>query len=275
MPPKKKETISFGAFTKKQIAELFQNVGLGTVAADDLFLAYMLEIINAKNLMNPDIYNDMLRALRIPAGIKELDIAKFTPDNPNRQGNLVTLMLKSELNKIANVIQKGIAEGKNPLDVKRDLDMVKGLDNPRAARLLKYENYLRAKGELDEEIIQKKVDRYFNKLLNDRKETIARTEMRYATGEGHYEEAKENKKRWKAWMTVKDDRVSDLCAGNEAVSWIKIEDQFPSGHSHVPGHPNCRCTIAYKSLDPDKEDIDYMAKRIKETEEARTESVSD
>lgn len=268
MPPRK--SVSLGKFTKAQVAQMFAEMGLGTLSTDDLFLAYMLEIINAKNLLDPDIYNEMLRALRIPAGQKELDIAINTPDNPDRQGNLVTLMTKSELNKIASVIQKGIESGKNPLDVKRELDMVKGLDRPRANRLIKYEDFLRAKG-LDEETIQKRVDKYFNKLLRDRKETIARTEMRYATGEAHLADAKENGKKWKAWMTVKDDRVSDLCAGNEAVSWIKIEQSFPSGHSHVPGHPNCRCTIAYKKLDPDEEDKAYMQKRIEETEKARSD----
>ena len=50
----------------------------------------------------------------------------------------------------------------------------------------------------------------------------------------------------KRWLTVGDNRVSDLCLGNEAAGWIPIADQFPSGHDCPLGHPACRCDALYQ-----------------------------
>jgi hypothetical protein len=47
----------------------------------------------------------------------------------------------------------------------------------------------------------------------------------------------------KSWNTVGDDRVSDICAGNEAVGWIPLDSPFPSGHDRPLGHPYCRCNL--------------------------------
>ena len=47
----------------------------------------------------------------------------------------------------------------------------------------------------------------------------------------------------KAWSTVGDDKVSELCAGNEAQGWIPLEDAFQSGHQRPLGHPGCRCDL--------------------------------
>jgi len=47
----------------------------------------------------------------------------------------------------------------------------------------------------------------------------------------------------KSWLTVGDDRVCELCAGNEAVGWIPVDDAFPSGHMHPLAHNCCRCCL--------------------------------
>ncbi|KKL18208.1 hypothetical protein LCGC14_2477840, partial [marine sediment metagenome] len=52
----------------------------------------------------------------------------------------------------------------------------------------------------------------------------------------------------KQWITVGDDRVSQLiCQPNEAGSGrgIPIDASFESGHVTTPGHPRCRCSVAF------------------------------
>ena len=44
------------------------------------------------------------------------------------------------------------------------------------------------------------------------------------------------------WLTVGDDRVSEGCAENESAGWRSADQSFPSGHSHPPRHPRCRCS---------------------------------
>ena len=50
----------------------------------------------------------------------------------------------------------------------------------------------------------------------------------------------------KAWLTVRDDRVSDGCAENEAQSWIPRSEPFLSGHMQPLRFPGCRCTALYR-----------------------------
>lgn len=48
----------------------------------------------------------------------------------------------------------------------------------------------------------------------------------------------------KEWVTAGDDRVCEICLGNEAAGVIPTDKAFPSGHMHPPGCENCRCALA-------------------------------
>jgi hypothetical protein len=50
----------------------------------------------------------------------------------------------------------------------------------------------------------------------------------------------------KRWLTVRDERVSELCRTNAAAGWIPLEQSFPSGHDRPLGHVACRCTALYQ-----------------------------
>ena len=41
--------------------------------------------------------------------------------------------------------------------------------------------------------------------------------------------------------------MSDLCALNDAMGWIPIDQIFDSGDMTIPQHPNCRCTVIYRN----------------------------
>jgi hypothetical protein len=50
----------------------------------------------------------------------------------------------------------------------------------------------------------------------------------------------------KAWNTVEDDKVSAGCKENEAAGWIRIDQEFPSGHQRPLRFPGCRCECRYR-----------------------------
>lgn len=50
----------------------------------------------------------------------------------------------------------------------------------------------------------------------------------------------------KMWNTSHDDKVSDLCRGNEDDGWIPITQPHSSGHQQPCGHVNCRCYETYR-----------------------------
>lgn len=178
-------------------------------------------------------------------------------------GTLVSGLLQTELQKVSDVVAEGLKAGSHPYEMARKLDMVKGLDSARAAKFSKIAAYIDSKG-LSPEAAAKAKDREYQKLLGARKKTIAQTEARFATATGREAAAIARGAKFKTWITVRDDRVSDLCAQNEAAGVIDINTPFPSGHGKPPGHPNCRCTLAYGS-NPDQR------KRMEERSKQRAE----
>lgn len=178
--------------------------------------------------------------------------------------DLITQMTQAELSKVAQQIAEQVAQGKGPREVARWLDAVKGLDSGRAATYSKYVAELEASGLSDAEVARR-AEAMFNKLLKDRKEVIAQTEMRKATSEVKAEEARLRGDKFKVWQTVGDDRVSDECQACEAQGPIPIGDNFTSGNGEPPNHPRCRCTVNYYSnpalTDVYKRDADARAAR--------------
>ena len=47
----------------------------------------------------------------------------------------------------------------------------------------------------------------------------------------------------KSWSSMGDDRVSEMCLGNEGAGWIAFDMAFPSGHMRPLAHPACRCDL--------------------------------
>jgi hypothetical protein len=113
-----------------------------------------------------------------------------------------------------------------------------------------------------------------NKLLRDRRKTIAQTEQRMATERGKEAMAKERGKKFKLWITAGDDLVSDIDVGNEAQGWIAVDENFSSGDSVPPSHPNCRCTVTYRKFPPSAQDKRRATESSEETQAAVAESKS-
>lgn len=158
--------------------------------------------------------------------------------------DLITNVTTAELTKIHEQIATATAEGKGPREVARQLDAVKGLDNNRAKSYQNYVDQLEKSGLSDADV-ERRANAYYEKLLRDRKTTIARTEMRQATSQVQAADAEARGARFKVWQTSGDDRVSDECQANEAQGPIAIDKKFTGGVDMPPQHPNCRCTVSY------------------------------
>lgn len=76
--------------------------------------------------------------------------------------------------------------------------------------------------------------------------SIVRTETNNMINESEMQTAVNNGASHKAWMTVRDDRVSVMDQQNEGEGIVGIAHIFSSGHDRPPSHPNCRCTLEYQ-----------------------------
>jgi len=104
------------------------------------------------------------------------------------------------------------------------------------------------------EKIDARVEKYADRLLNQRAEMIARTEMSAAVNGGREllweqlidENHIDASRTERQWVTALDERVDDdICAPMEGVR-VPIDEEFdtPAGSMFAPpAHPGCRCTI--------------------------------
>ncbi len=91
--------------------------------------------------------------------------------------------------------------------------------------------------------IQKDLMDAFKGMSKERAYMIARTETGNALGAAFEARGKELGLEAKQWYCAGGDACPD-CLANEAVGVIPFEDTFPSGHSTVVAHPQCRCAVA-------------------------------
>ncbi len=84
----------------------------------------------------------------------------------------------------------------------------------------------------------------FDDMTKYRSKVIAQTETNDALSAASLDRMKDMGVSGKEWVTVGDDRVSEICMGNEAAGIIPVDQPFPSGHMRPPGHVSCRCALA-------------------------------
>lgn len=164
----------------------------------------------------------------------------------NAADSLLRTIATADLNAMGETIKQGLAEGLNPRDIARRLEEVQGLDANRVKQFEKYRAELEA-SDMTAAQIAKAEDRYFQELLADRRETIARTESDLAVSYGDRLEAQRLGQKFKVWQNAGDSRVSPECIANSAAGPIPIDDLFPGGVMTTPQHPRCRCAVTYIS----------------------------
>lgn len=180
-------------------------------------------------------------------------------------------LLQTELNTIYDTIRKGVENGDGIKEIAERLDDIRGLDKNRAAQYEKMKAYLEENGVGD---IEAQLERYYEKLLADRKRTITKTEVVEAQQTARLEEAKTQGAKWKVWVTSGDSRVSDIDIANEAQGAIPLDKAFQSGHMRPPSHPICRCSTSFAVSDAAKAQIEKTAKQRQELIEQSKEEVA-
>lgn len=195
-------------------------------------------------------------------------LAAATATAERQSRKIAADLTKAELSKIAKKVRDNIDAG-NAFDKLHGLlSEITGLDKGRAATLEKYKAMLQNQGVDGSDLVDK-VERMREKLLRDRRKTIAQTEQRMATENGKAALANARGAQFKRWITAQDDLVSDMDEANQAQGWIKIGDSFSSGDDQPPSHPNCRCTVVYRTSPPGEAEQDRIDAATKRTAEAK------
>lgn len=179
-------------------------------------------------------------------------------------------LTKAELAKIAKKVRENIEAGNAFDKLYGLLSEITGLDKNRAATLAKYKASLEKAGISGAELVEK-TERMREKLLRDRRKTIAQTEQRMATENGKAQLANARGSKYKRWITAQDDLVSDMDESNQAQGWINIDEAFSSGDDQPPSHPNCRCTVVYRTAPPGESEQRRVDAAAERTAEAKAE----
>ena len=79
-----------------------------------------------------------------------------------------------------------------------------------------------------------------------RADKIAETETMWGMNLAELTTYKKNKVLEKMWVTAHDEKVCEICWGNEGAGWLKVEEEFPSGNLHPLAHIMCRCMLKVK-----------------------------
>jgi len=235
--------------------------------ASEMFRNYIEDFLasDAMKKISEAKYTEYLAAITGPANPQAIEAARRLANRATEQ--IAGELVKSELTKIGNAVAQGIEAGQDFERIARNLDAVKGLDTARAARYAKYRDYLDTL-DIPMDVYEQRLETFYKKELRDRKRVIAQNEQRRATGEAEYQGSIDGGKQYKTWITAGDSRVSDVCVGNEGQGWIPIKDNFGSGVAHVPAHPRCRCTVAYRTLPPNTVAQGRARERAAKTEAA-------
>lgn len=230
--------------SKSEINGWLKDANLEELVGDSTFADYLSGVITTQIAAQSDAIYERMRAAMTgtPSPIAIEKARNLANQQAERLARNIAI---PELNKMGKVIADGIANGDGPREIAKSLDMVRGLDSNRAKTYENYRKYLDTL-KIDEKTYNARLERMFQKLLKDRKETIAQAEQRKATSGANYEEALARGAKEHRWMTVSDGRVRKQHAANEAQGWIPIKEAFQDGEM-TPGEPNCRCTIAYRT----------------------------
>lgn len=163
-----------------------------------------------------------------------------------RAGRAVTAVTKEVQANIRNLITAAVRDGIPPYDAARTIVPLIGLTPQAGQAVLKYRRELINAG-LTLAKVNEKVDKYAEEKLQERGETIARTEIMDALNEGAdkaLEQAQD-----KGLLTedatkevILDPDACEECQAIAAQGPVPIGDDF--SEDGPPFHPRCRCTIA-------------------------------
>ena len=187
------------------------------------------------------------------------NIASFNMSNPyaanyarSEVGRMISGITDTTLQGIRRLIEAGIEEGIDVRTTARSIRSMIGLTEQQTNWVMNYEYDLLQRGSVS---IDEKVERYANKLIRNRAQTIARTESLDAMNAGQ-------QAAWRAavdqdmlpkdveqiWIVSDDERLCEICAPMEDQT-APMGGYFQTGDGRQvrrppEPHPRCRCTVA-------------------------------
>ncbi|MCC6808705.1 MAG: hypothetical protein IT381_14870 [Deltaproteobacteria bacterium] len=195
---------------------------------------------------------EAMRAERKPGKTNRFTGVPHSDEFIRRQAaSLVVRVSRDQRQAIRESLLARYSKERRPETLVRDLKQTIGLDPRRAKALRNFEDQLRASGSKN---VVTQVERYRKELLQNRAETIARTESAVVEGQAKFE----------AWNIAVDEGAVPVDAEMEWVSSadacgacafldgerVPVGDAFPSsiGPALPPLHPNCGCTLVLRSF---------------------------
>jgi hypothetical protein len=162
-----------------------------------------------------------------------------------RAAKMVTGITKETERAIRNAIATAIKNGTPPLQAAREIRELIGLNSAQAQAVLAFREQMKKQG-LKQDRIDAAAEKYSTRLLKERSEKIARTEIMDALNAGQHEawvQAREDgllsANATKEWIVTPDDLLCADCEAMDGVT-VPLDEGFDEGDP--PLHPNCRCT---------------------------------
>lgn len=240
------------------LKKLLKDIDSGSFTAGSSLSSSLANITFASSRLDALARKAMGRSARITAKTTTGFELSFNVINPEVVAiartmsiNLSTSLNKSTRETLRKIIQDAVEGNLTTIQAARKIRTHVGLIPKHADAVDRYYETLIQSG-VKTKLAQKQADAYAQRLLKYRSETIARTEIARAVGEGQTAMWKQmvadgylpvDAKR--VWVTALDERTCEICEPMNGVetdifgSW-----NTPNGFVSHPQatHPNCRCT---------------------------------
>lgn len=161
---------------------------------------------------------------------------------------------------LREIISRGLRTGESIDKIAASIRQVVGLHSRYARAVDNYRLGMQEAG-LKQELIDKRVNAYSNKLLRLRAKTIARHETMLAADKGQefaWKALVEQglltaEETYKVWIASIDERTDPECADLDGTE-IPFNSSFPGGDP--PRHTKCRCVLALRRKDTPRSDYE-------------------
>ena len=236
------------------IAAAIETGRLDLVEAGSKFAAFQMAM--------EGLQDDMVKALSMGGALGVAELKKGTlildlkrPQVQawvkNHTAEFVRNVSLSSQEAVKSIIMDAYITSRPPRDTAKSIKRVVGLNERQAKAVANFERNLKAKG-LKASLIDKKVGKYSEKLLDYRAYTIARHESLTAVNQGRFQSWRQMQDEGllspvqeHQWVTSKDERVCDICEPMDG-DQVLIGESFTTGLGGSvemsPAHILCRCT---------------------------------
>jgi SPP1 gp7 family putative phage head morphogenesis protein len=254
------------AVSYKELRELILSRSITTAKLEQRRLDY-------SKLVNEKLAPQWLKAMAAAAEELKKQYPEFlyNPQTESAQmyirghgAELVTNILEEQRNALQSAVLHAFSldETMTADDLSHILRTMIGLTKPQSIANINYYQSVKT-GFLNAGMNSGKAEKkareaqakYADKQHRYRAMNIARTELAKAYNQGAYNATKSAQEQGyigdckKIWLTADDERVCEICGAIDEKS-VNMDDDFISGVSLPPAHPQCRCAVAYEEILP-------------------------